>query len=299
MGSSSASDIASTAMVFGAIAGYSTAMGSSSANGDYSTAMGNSLAFGHASIAMGVSTAVGDYSLAAGVEALAYHQGTFVWADSQPVQFSSSANDQFLIRAQGGVGIGLTNPAAALHVASASGTLQFRITQQNATDYTRLRMNVASYPSWEMDVSPGATPGISWWTGSLRMNLDYNGNLTSPAPSTARATATPRRSSPPSVHARAGQSGRIADHGVELQEESAIRHIGPMAQDFYAAFNVGTDDKHIAPIDEGGVALAAIQGLNEKLNQKLEKKDAEIQQLKQSVAQLQAMVSQLAKNQSK
>ncbi len=43
------------------------------------------------------------------------------------------------------------------------------------------------------------------------------------------------------------------------------QHIGPMAQDFYAAFNVGPDDKHITTVDEGGVALAAIQGLNQKL----------------------------------
>jgi hypothetical protein len=63
-----------------------------------------------------------------------------------------------------------------------------------------------------------------------------------------------------------------------------------MAQDFYAAFNVGTDEKHIAPIDEGGVALAAIQGLNQKLTEK----DAEIQQLKQSVNELKQLVQTLA-----
>jgi hypothetical protein len=44
-------------------------------------------------------------------------------------------------------------------------------------------------------------------------------------------------------------------------EEPSIRHIGPMAQDFYSAFGLGLDDKHIGTIDEGGVALAAIQGL--------------------------------------
>lgn len=47
--------------------------------------------------------------------------------------------------------------------------------------------------------------------------------------------------------------------------EPGVRHVGPMAQDFYAAFNVGEDSRHIADVDEGGVALAAIQGLNEKL----------------------------------
>jgi hypothetical protein len=38
-------------------------------------------------------------------------------------------------------------------------------------------------------------------------------------------------------------------------------HLGPMAQDFRAAFGLGVDEKHIATIDEDGVALAAIQAL--------------------------------------
>ena len=71
--------------------------------------------------------------------------------------------------------------------------------------------------------------------------------------------------------------------------DTTTRHIGPMGQDFYSVFNIGTDEKHIAPIDEGGVALAAIQGLN----QKLEAKDAEIVELRQTVMELKAMVSRL------
>ncbi len=41
-----------------------------------------------------------------------------------------------------------------------------------------------------------------------------------------------------------------------------MRHVGPMAQDFYAAFRVGEDDRHITSIDEDGVALAAIKALH-------------------------------------
>jgi hypothetical protein len=64
--------------------------------------------------------------------------------------------------------------------------------------------------------------------------------------------------------------------------DAATRHIGPMAQDFHAAFAIGTDDKHIAPMDESGVALAAIQALS----QELKAKDAEMQQLKQRLERL-------------
>ena len=45
-------------------------------------------------------------------------------------------------------------------------------------------------------------------------------------------------------------------------EGAAVRHIGPMAQDFYAAFHFGRDERLIGTIDADGVALAAIQELH-------------------------------------
>jgi hypothetical protein len=44
-------------------------------------------------------------------------------------------------------------------------------------------------------------------------------------------------------------------------EKRGVRHMGPTAQAFHRAFGLGLGNKHIAAIDEGGVALAAIQGL--------------------------------------
>ncbi len=77
-------------------------------------------------------------------------------------------------------------------------------------------------------------------------------------------------------------------------ETAGVRHVGPMAQDFRSAFSLGNGDKFIEFVDEEGVALAAIQGLN----QKLEEKDARIEQLEQSVAELKQLVSQLTKTNS-
>ncbi|MBD3855184.1 MAG: tail fiber domain-containing protein [Acidobacteria bacterium] len=48
-------------------------------------------------------------------------------------------------------------------------------------------------------------------------------------------------------------------------DPSGTTHLGPSAQDFYRTFDIGADDRHIAPLDAAGVALAAIQGLNVKL----------------------------------
>jgi hypothetical protein len=79
-------------------------------------------------------------------------------------------------------------------------------------------------------------------------------------------------------------------------QAASIRHIGPMAQDFAAAFGVGEDDSHIAAVDEDGVALAAIQGLNQKVEEartESKAKDAEIQELKTSVNELKQLVQTL------
>jgi len=41
--------------------------------------------------------------------------------------------------------------------------------------------------------------------------------------------------------------------------------MGPVAEDFAGAFGLGNDDKHVGTVDESGVAFAAIQGLNRKV----------------------------------
>jgi hypothetical protein len=67
-------------------------------------------------------------------------------------------------------------------------------------------------------------------------------------------------------------------------EDASVRHMGPVAQDFYAAFGLGQDERHIASLDSSGVALVAIQELQEVV----EEKDAEIAALEARVAALEA-----------
>ena len=51
-------------------------------------------------------------------------------------------------------------------------------------------------------------------------------------------------------------------------QTEAVQHIGPMAQDFYAAFGMGEDEHYIGTVDADGVALAAIQGLYKVVQEK-------------------------------
>jgi hypothetical protein len=75
-----------------------------------------------------------------------------------------------------------------------------------------------------------------------------------------------------------------------------VKHLGPMAQDFYAAFGLGTSDTTISTIDLDGVALAAIQGLNQLSQQQAEQiadLNAENESLKTQLSDIEARLSAL------
>ena len=81
-------------------------------------------------------------------------------------------------------------------------------------------------------------------------------------------------------------------------QEPAIRHIGPVAQDFYAAFGVGEDERHISTVDADGVALAAIQGLYQVMKEQevsLKEKDERIAQQDARIGQLEAALAEVLK----
>jgi hypothetical protein len=75
----------------------------------------------------------------------------------------------------------------------------------------------------------------------------------------------------------------------QYRANGEARHIGPMAQDFHQAFGLGRDEKHITSVDADGVALAAIQGLNSKVDER----DARIRELEKSVTELKELVHRL------
>ena len=92
--------------------------GATVGGGNSNTASGN-----YATIPGGASnSATMSYTLAAGHRAQANHDGAFVWADSTNMDFVSTANDQFLIRANGGVGINTNQPRATIEIAKSNGS---------------------------------------------------------------------------------------------------------------------------------------------------------------------------------
>ena len=243
------------------------------------------------------NVAEGDDSFAAGIDALAENDHSFVWGSggaNRKTSFASTGDDQFLIGPNVSVGINTNNPQSALDVSGdihTSGTLY--------ADYSVVVGNnkVILYPSGNIQ----AQGNIS----SVNNISAYTVNATTIyASSTVYANGVALTSD-----RNAKENFKPVDNQAVLAKVAAlpvtewnykrdsqeVQHIGPMAQDFQAAFGLdGADDKHISVVDEGGVALAAIQGLNQKLEQQNRDKNAEIQDLKQSVADLKKMVQSLA-----
>ena len=87
-------------------------------------------------------------------------------------------------------------------------------------------------------------------------------------------------------------------------EDPSVRHIGPVAQDFYAIFGVGNSSTSISTIDPSGVALAGIQALDAKgerqdgqlaeLQKRLDGKTEEIRSLRERLARLESLLEHTA-----
>lgn len=74
-------------------------------------------------------------------------------------------------------------------------------------------------------------------------------------------------------------------------EAGSTPHLGPIAQEFKAAFFPGRDDKSISTLEFDGVELAAIQGLHALVKEK----DARITALEQRLADIEAKLGKLVK----
>ncbi|MEY2430162.1 MAG: hypothetical protein QOJ40_3047, partial [Verrucomicrobiota bacterium] len=248
--------------------------------------------------------ASGSYSFAAGQQAQATNDGAFVWADAQGLAFGSTRSNQFLIRAQGGVGINMNNPnGASLYVQgnrtngwqNSVGWFENTSTATNAAPALRVVCDGGTNLDGALSVSSNGKGLIAEFgnAATFVVTITNDGTiyckntvLTSDRNGKENFTALDAKTVLAKVASLPMTEWNYKDNSAE------VRHIGPMAQDFHAAFALnGADDTRISTVDEGGVALAAIQGLNQKLNEK----DAEIQQLQQRLDRLEQLLNSQSK----
>jgi hypothetical protein len=77
-----------------------------------------------------------------------------------------------------------------------------------------------------------------------------------------------------------------------LAEGRQVRHLGPFAEDFRAAFGLGVDDRSIGLLDIDGVNFAAIQALEARTTQ-LQASQAEVARLNARVESLEGRMREL------
>jgi trimeric autotransporter adhesin len=279
---------------------FSTAFGNNArASGDYGFAAGQDVV-----AANSWSTAFGQFSTASGAASVAMgyyahtnsRQGSFVFSDRSVLDdgnfvtdesFKATVAHSFNVRATGGYWL-WTNPGTTtgLRLSNLSTNLGHgsfvwsdrssdSAVTPTANNQTIFRSSGGYWLYSDSSLTAGVTlaPGGGSWTSVSDRNMKANF-----AAVDARAILRGVLSLP------------ISTWNYKTQDKS-VRHIGPMAQDFFAAFKLGEGDKTITTVDPDGVALAAIQGLHEELKDR----DVKIEVLQRQVKQQQGQIEDLKK----
>ncbi len=214
--------------------------------------LGNTASGNYATVPGGHNNFATTRAFAAGQNAQANHAGCFVWS-SRDNPAPSFATNRFHVHASEGFSVDYAGQRG-------DGGGQRWVVLGGYSDFS------------------GQT--ISTWTGA---RLTDGGVWTDNSDRNAKENFAPVDGSEvlAKVAALPVQTWNYKTEGPD------VRHIGPVAQDFHAAFGLGNDDKHLAALDSAGVALAAIQGLNQKL-------EAENAALKQCLTHLEELVRKLA-----
>ena len=198
------------------------------------------------------------------------------------------AQDSLHIDNAGNVGVGTSSPSEIFHVqknaagfpvvffaenmGSPSALFRFRTNHPIAAiDFNKIndnfRINIVDGDSWELQLDPIG-------------NLTIVGVLNAQS---SRASKTNIESV--GNEAILAQLRELPVAKWSYKHDSAgKRHIGPMAEDFAEIFMVGTDDKHIAPSDMAGVALASVKAVAALI----EKKEARINDMEARLSVLTA-----------
>lgn len=217
---------------------------------------------------------------------------------------TARAQDAMFVDSTGNVGIGTNTPANSLHVLRSNGTAKLLVEEGSATTGARelfeLRNNGGPFFIFKnTDISQsysfamGATGDFlisHQQTAGVQMRLTPSGNLTiSGSLSQGSSRAIKKAIEPVDGRQVLQKVASLPISRWSYESEGAkVKHMGPMAEDFYSAFALGHDSS-ISTLDTSGVALAAIQALNDMLRDK----DQELEELRGSITELEARLKQL------
>jgi hypothetical protein len=205
-----------------------------------------------------------------------------------PFRIQPSTPSNTLTLTSDGVGVGTWSPDAALHIKRTDGSSSILVEEGSSTlsvrNLIRLKNNGAP-----RIIFNNTNTSVTWIAGSTandRFALSKNGTgetefqLTGTGNLIIEGTLNEGSDFKKKENFSTVDNQEVLERLAEIPittwnlkaDGDEVRHMGPMAQDFYAAFELGEDEVHLAPLDANGVSFAAIQALNEIV----EEKDSEI-----------------------
>ena len=212
--------------------------------------------------------------------------------------FPGAATDTLTVGRDDRVGVGTSNPESLLHVQgnddslSEDNSVQLRVENGSGVEGDRSMVDLVNNGGAAITFEDTST-GLRWRTqaagkaftisllntNSTEFALDAVGNLIIAGALTQGSDRHSKRDIEPVEIDRVLE--RVASMPISTwsykTDDAGVRHIGPMAQDFHAAFGFGADRRSIAALDTSGVALAAVQALHRR-----------IEELKAELAQMRA-----------
>ncbi len=200
----------------------------------------------------------------------------------------AAQTDALHVDPPGNVGIGTSTPATRLHVLDDSGNLTAKFENNSGQNaQIQIAKTGGTTSQWNLAASSGhfslfRGDGVTQFYMSNFGNVYINGTLTQSSDVNAKRDLESIR--PEEVLAKV-LALPISTWAYKAGDPS-IRHMGPMAQDFYAAFGLGKDDKGISTMDTSGAAFGAIQGLHKLLSEK----DRQIRALEERLRKLEQLI---------
>ena len=188
-------------------------------------------------------------------------------------------HNSFFIDSSGNIGIGTGSPAASLNVVRSDGSAQVLVSENGApATRTLFHLKNAGRTHFKIENTDAATQwvftntGTAFFislqgTGSPEFKILNNGNAVLSGTLTQNSDVNAKTAiTDIDAHEILSLVSALPVTKWEYKDARGEAHIGPMAQDFYAAFGLGKSETGISSIDTGGVALAAIKALNEESN---------------------------------
>lgn len=195
-----------------------------------------------------------------------------------PLLISDSApSNSVRVDGFGRVGLGTSLPAENLHVVDSSdASLRLQVGGQSwdiftGSGSTSLRVFNATGGGIPFEIVPGASRGIRIAEHQVEVEGDFvlpEGEVQADAVLLASSRQRKERLEPVNANDVLARLATLPIYEWSFRHDArAVRHIGPVAEDFHAAFPLeGQSPQHLSVTDLAGVTLAAVQALNRRLD---------------------------------